>query len=357
MALLLACSLFGFGGGWAALSLYKPADNPTVVYQTAPAGNGTASTSNENTSISDIAEKAGASVVAITTENLVMDYFSGMGGGQVVSGAGSGVIVSEDGTILTNHHVVDGAQSVKVTLPGGEEYDATVLGSDKQSDIAVLKIDATGLTPAVIGSTENLRVGDFVLAIGNPTGTLQGTVTDGIVSALNRDVTIDGITMNLIQMSAAVSPGNSGGGLFNANGELIGIVNAKSGEESTEGLGFAIPVTDAMKVSEEIITTGRVVRPGLGVTVLTVENEQQAAEVDVDGPGLYINEVNTGSAAEAAGLRSGDRIVSADGVETATGADLSEVIGAKQVGDKLQLVIERDGQQMEVEATLGELQS
>jgi serine protease Do len=354
IAMLLACALFGFGGGMAAITLHQPpAGEKTVVYQAA-SGSGTGAQVPGAVSLGDIAEKAGESVVAITTENVVMDYFSM--GSRVMSGAGSGVIISENGTILTNHHVVEGASNVVVTLPNGEEYEATVLGSDRRSDIAVLKIEASGLVSAIVNTTDEPRVGDFVLAIGNPTGTLQGTVTDGIVSAIDRSVTIDGVTMNLLQMSAAVSPGNSGGGLFNSAGDLIGIVNAKSSGNGTEGLGFAIPVKDAMAVAKEIIATGKVVRPGLGVMVITVADDYTAAEFGVAEYGLYIDQVNRGSGAEAAGLQAGDRIISADGSEIMDGAALSAIIAEKEVGDTVRLTVVRGGQTLEVEVILGELQ-
>lgn len=199
------------------------------------------------------------SVVSITTE--AVQQGQAWYGSYVTSGAGSGVILSSDGYILTCAHVVDGADTVTVTTSDGTEYDAEVVGSDTADDIAVLKIDATDLTAAVIGDSDAASVGETVYADGNPGGTLSGTITEGIVSALNREITVEtdsgeAITLNVIQTSAAVSPGSSGGGLFNDRGELIGVVNAKSSDTSDEGLGFAIPINDAVSIAKNIIENG-----------------------------------------------------------------------------------------------------
>lgn len=199
------------------------------------------------------------SVVSITTE--AVQQGQAWYGSYVTSGAGSGVILSSDGYILTCAHVVDGADTVTVTTSDGTEYDAEVVGSDTADDIAVLKIDATDLTAAVIGDSDAASVGETVYADGNPGGTLSGTITEGIVSALNREITVEtdsgeAITLNVIQTSAAVSPGSSGGGLFNDQGELIGVVNAKSSDTSDEGLGFAIPINDAISIAKSIIENG-----------------------------------------------------------------------------------------------------
>lgn len=199
------------------------------------------------------------SVVSITTE--AVQQGQAWYGSYVTSGAGSGVILSSDGYILTCAHVVDDADTVTVTTSDGTEYDAQVVGSDTADDIAVLKIDATDLTAAVIGDSDAASVGETVYADGNPGGTLSGTITEGIVSALNREITVEtdsgeAITLNVIQTSAAVSPGSSGGGLFNDRGELIGVVNAKSSDTSDEGLGFAIPINDAISIAKNIIENG-----------------------------------------------------------------------------------------------------
>ena len=201
-------------------------------------------------SIAEVVEQVADTVVEITTTNVVTDRFYGQ---YVTSGAGSGVIISENGYIITNHHVIDGARRITVRLTDGSEFAATLIGSNADKDIALLKISATGLRAAVLGSSEALVVGQEVVAIGNPLGSLGGTVTDGIISALDRTVVIDGHRMTLMQTNAAINPGNSGGGLFNRAGELIGIVNAKQADTGIEGLGFAIPIDVAWETVETIV--------------------------------------------------------------------------------------------------------
>ena len=200
------------------------------------------------------------------------------------------VIISSDGYILTCAHVVSGASNITVSI-GDKDYPATLVGEDTTSDIAVVKVDATGLTPATVGNSDGLKVGQSVMAVGNPLGELGGTVTSGIVSALNRSVSIQSSssvnTMSLIQMDASVSPGNSGGGLFNMNGELIGIVNAKSSSSDAEGLGFAIPINDAIKVAQDLLENGYVTgRPYMGITYLAVNDAQTAAQLGVNAYGI-----------------------------------------------------------------------
>ena len=298
------------------------------------------------------------SVVVITTEQVVYSQWSWYGQNQVESGAGSGVIISSDGYILTCAHVVDGASSITVTI-GDKDYTATLVGEDTTSDIAVIKIDADGLTPATVGNSDGLKVGQSVMAVGNPLGELGGTVTGGMISALNRSVTIQGSssvnTMSLIQMDASVSPGNSGGGLFNMNGELIGIVNAKSSSSDAEGLGFAIPINDAIKVAQELLENGYVTgRPYLGITYLAVEDAQTAAQLGVNAYGVYVVEVVKGGPAEKAGLQAGDRIVSVDGTEIASKDDLGTLMQKHAAGDTLSITIAREGQMQTVNVTLGE---
>ena len=276
------------------------------------------------------------------------------GGSYVQSGAGSGVIISQDGYIVTCAHVVSGANNITVQLADGTEYTATVVGQDSTSDVAVLKIEATGLTPAVIGDSDSLAVGETTIAVGNPLGTLSNTVTNGIVSALNREVTVQGNDMNLIQTSASISPGNSGGGLFNANGELIGIVNAKSSSSDAEGLGFAIPINTAMEMAKQMIEKGYVARPAMGVTVITINDAQTAMQYGVSNYGVYIYQIASGSGAEKGGLKLGDRIISIDDVAVSSASDVQKYCQSKEVGDTVTLQVERDGKVISCEVTLGE---
>ena len=241
-----------------------------------------------------------------------------------------------------------------VQLADGTEYTATVVGQDSTSDVAVLKIEATGLTPAVIGDSDSLAVGETTIAVGNPLGTLSNTVTNGIVSALNREVTVQGNDMNLIQTSASISPGNSGGGLFNANGELIGIVNAKSSSSDAEGLGFAIPINTAMEMAKQMIEKGYVARPAMGVTVITINDAQTAMQYGVSNYGVYIYQIASGSGAEKGGLKLGDRIISIDDVAVSSASDVQKYCQSKEVGDTVTLQVERDGKVISCEVTLGE---
>ena len=359
VALVLAAAM-GFAGGFVGARVGN-AGNKVVIQQVertdSSAASGTAVSSSGMTT-SQVSEMVSPSVVVITTEQVVYSQWSWYGQNQVESGAGSGVIISSDGYILTCAHVVSGASQITVTI-GDTDYTATVVGEDDTSDVAVLKIDATGLTPATVGDSDSLSVGDSVLAVGNPLGELGGTVTSGIVSALNRSVTIQGTsstnTMSLIQMDASVSPGNSGGGLFNMNGELIGLVNAKSSSSDAEGLGFAIPINDAIQVAQDLLENGYVSgRPYMGITYIAVTDAQTAAQLNVNAYGVYVVDVVQGGPADKAGLKAGDRIVSIDGTEIAQKDDLGTLMQQHTAGDTLSITVARDGQMQTVSLTLGE---
>ena len=359
VALVLAAAM-GFAGGFVGARVGN-AGNKVVIQQVertdSSAASGTAVSSSGMTT-SQVSEMVSPSVVVITTEQVVYSQWSWYGQNQVESGAGSGVIISSDGYILTCAHVVSGASQITVTI-GDTDYTATVVGEDDTSDVAVLKIDATGLTPATVGDSDSLSVGDSVLAVGNPLGELGGTVTSGIVSALNRSVTIQGTsstnTMSLIQMDASVSPGNSGGGLFNMNGELIGLVNAKSSSSDAEGLGFAIPINDAIQVAQDLLENGYVSgRPYMGITYIAVTDAQTAAQLNVNAYGVYVVDVVQGGPADKAGLKAGNRIVSIDGTEIAQKDDLGTLMQQHTAGDTLSITVARDGQMQTVSLTLGE---
>ena len=366
VALVLAAAM-GFAGGFVGAKF--GGSGKVVIQQVAPSSTAdsasgsdnsitAASSSGSSLTTEQVADLVSPSVVVITTEQVVYSQWSWYGQNQVESGAGSGVIISSDGYILTCAHVVDGASTITVTI-GNKDYTATLVGEDTTSDIAVIKIDADGLTPATVGNSDGLKVGQSVMAVGNPLGELGGTVTGGMISALNRSVTIQGSssvnTMSLIQMDASVSPGNSGGGLFNMNGELIGIVNAKSSSSDAEGLGFAIPINDAIKVAQELLENGYVTgRPYLGITYLAVEDAQTAAQLGVNAYGVYVVEVVKGGPAEKAGLQAGDRIVSVDGTEIASKDDLGTLMQKHAAGDTLSITIAREGQMQTVNVTLGE---
>ena len=366
VALVLAAAM-GFAGGFVGAKF--GGSGKVVIQQVAPSSTAdsasgsdssitAASSSGSSLTTEQVADLVSPSVVVITTEQVVYSQWSWYGQNQVESGAGSGVIISSDGYILTCAHVVDGASTITVTI-GDKDYTATLVGEDTTSDIAVIKIDADGLTPATVGNSDSLKVGQSVMAVGNPLGELGGTVTGGMISALNRSVTIPGSssvnTMSLIQMDASVSPGNSGGGLFNMNGELVGIVNAKSSSSDAEGLGFAIPINDAIKVAQELLENGYVTgRPYLGITYLAVTDAQTASQLGVNAYGVYVVEVVKGGPAEKAGLQAGDRIVSVDGTEIASKDDLGTLMQKHAAGDTLSITIAREGQMQTVNVTLGE---
>ena len=366
VALVLAAAM-GFAGGFVGAKF--GGSGKVVIQQVAPSSTAdsasgsdssitAASSSGSSLTTEQVADLVSPSVVVITTEQVVYSQWSWCGQNQVESGAGSGVIISSDGYILTCAHVVDGASTITVTI-GDKDYTATLVGEDTTSDIAVIKIDADGLTPATVGNSDSLKVGQSVMAVGNPLGELGGTVTGGMISALNRSVTIQGSssvnTMSLIQMDASVSPGNSGGGLFNMNGELVGIVNAKSSSSDAEGLGFAIPINDAIKVAQELLENGYVTgRPYLGITYLAVTDAQTASQLGVNAYGVYVVEVVKGGPAEKAGLQAGDRIVSVDGTEIASKDDLGTLMQKHAAGDTLSITIAREGQMQTVNVTLGE---
>lgn len=302
--------------------------------------------------VSQVVNAVSDSVVAINTEVQTTNFFMQQVTGQA---AGSGVIISQDGYLLTNNHVIENATKVSVTLKNGESYDAALVGTDPETDLAVIKIDASGLQAAAIGSSSALQVGDETIAIGNPLGELGGTVTNGIVSALNREVTIDDRSMNLLQTNAAINPGNSGGGLFNDRGELIGIVVAKSSGVGVEGLGFAIPIDTAKAVADDLIANGYVTGRGeLGVSVIDINDSRTAFYYRVPQNGVYLAGVNSGSAAERAGLKIGDGILAVDGTEVSSAAALSSQIAQHKAGETIKLTILRDGGEQTVSVTLQE---
>lgn len=292
------------------------------------------------------------STVGITTS--VTTNFWGF---QTTSAAsGSGFILTGDGYVLTNYHVIESSSSISVTLYDGKSYDAVLIGYDESSDIAVLKIDAEGLTPVVLGDSDNLNVGDSVVAIGNPLGELTFSLTSGAVSALNREITLsNSVTMNLIQTDCAINSGNSGGALFNLYGEVIGITNAKysgSGSgASIDNIGFAIPINHVRGTVESIIENGYVAKPYIGVTVTDVSEETMGYGLPA---GAAVKAVSEDSPAEKAGLQVNDIITAVNGKEISGRTGLSEAVSAASVGDTLTLAVYRQGNTISVDVTVGE---
>ncbi|MGN9280935.1 S1C family serine protease [Holdemanella porci] len=345
VGIILLSGIVGFGAGHAGSHLSNNA-NVTIQQQTNKSNSGTVQVSD----VSDIVEKCKDSVVEITTESVSSG--NSIFGQYVSQGAGSGVIISKDGYIVTNNHVVSGATSLKVTTTDGTEYDASVVGKDSQTDLAVIKVDANNLQVATLGDSDILQVGDPAIAIGNPLGELGGTVTTGIISATDRQITIDDETMTLLQTDAAINPGNSGGGLFNADGNLIGIVNAKESSTGIEGLGFAIPITPAQDIITELMENGSVTsRPALNVSLYdyTSKNQGQYSKYE---DGCYIVQIVKNGAADKAGLKQNDRILSFDGEQIQSTSDVKNVLKKHKIGDTVKMVVERDSKKITVEITL-----
>lgn len=369
IAIILCCAILfggiGFGSAWYIHEAYSNAAQGEVPAAANNSGDPEADASGEPQTdlalkmakeeegaltLPEITEKSADSVVEITTESvqtgtMLQQY--------IASGAGSGVIITEDGYIITNNHVIKGATNITVTLRNGQSYPATLIGLDDQLDVALLKIEATGLSAASIGSSADLVVGQTVVAIGNPLGQLGGTVTDGIISALDRNITLDGETHNLLQTNAAVNPGNSGGGLFDAQGNLIALVVAKS--SGAEGLGFAIPIDDIVEVLDDLKEHGYVTgRVSLGLSLVDINNEQTAWMYRVNELGTYIYSIIGGSSAAEAGLQPGDRLISVNGTEITCFNDLKTLLEDVSVGDELTFVVSRAGETLTLTVTAGE---
>lgn len=354
--IILLCFVVSLVGGYLG-SLLSPAKSsetnpPAVFYQPAEKLDNTADAPVKNSTVTTIASIKN-SVVEVTTEEMSTGIFLNQ---YVTTGAGSGVILSEDGYIVTCTHVIAGATNVSIVLTDGTKHSAEVIGSDSRSDIAVLKIEKDGLIPAVIGDSDKLVVGEDAIVIGNPLGELGGTVTTGIVSALQREVQVENQTMTLIQTNAAVNPGNSGGGMFNSKGELIGIINAKSYGESIEGLGFAIPSNDMKIIVDELMTSGYVTgRPALGIMAIEVNSYESAAELGVERFGVYVHEITPGRGAEKAGLEVGDYIVSINDKAVFTLNDITAILQDYKIGDIVNIQVIREGTTHNFELELTEL--
>jgi len=342
---MVICLLIGGAGGAFLYSLLSgrvslPLGGGTVVIQQGNQEDKPPVT--EKGSAAYVASVAADAVVEVTTETVSTDKYYGQ---YVTQGAGSGVIISsgEGGSyVITCAHVIEGATKVMVKLTSGEEYEATYTAADTQTDIGVIKIDVKGLKAATVADFSKVVVGEEVVAIGNPLGELGGSVTNGIVSALDRDVIIDGTTYHLLQTNTEINPGNSGGGLFNMDGQLIGVVNAKSAGENIEGLGFAIPVDDAMEVAAELIEHGYVTgRVKLGVEVIEVldqadiQQHWQYSRYFISGYGVYI--IN----AEDKRLKTGDRLAAIDSIQITSFIDLKALLQEYEVGDTVKVTVSR----------------
>lgn len=341
VTMVFSCGL-GFGGGYFANKVNTSTSGSLNITKTSNSGTTTtASSTSTANSTSEIVKKTADSVVEISTESVVTGSFAQQ---YVQQGAGSGVIIFQDGYILTNNHVINGANSVKVRLRDGTEYDATIIGSDSDNDIALLKVSATGLSPATFGDSNSLAVGDYVVAIGNPLGELGGTVTDGIISALARKVTIEDTQMTLLQTNAQVNPGNSGGGLFNANGELVGIVNAKQSATEVEGIAFAIPINNVLDILSDLKEYGYVTgKVDLGIDFTDITSDETAFYYGVNQTGCYVLSVDSGSNAEKAGVTRGDLVTKVNDTDVSSSSDITAALEKAEVGDTVTFTVSRRG--------------
>ena len=301
---------------------------------------------------------ANANAEELTTPQVIQNVLPSVVGVNVETmmgaGSGSGIIFSSDGYIVTNQHVIDGAMGIKVKLSDATEYDATIVGQDARTDLAVIKINAQNLPAATIGDSDQLVQGEGVLVIGNPLGeTLSGSSTQGIISALGREIEIEGKIMHYIQTDAAINPGNSGGALVNQAGQVVGVTSAKISETSAEGLGFAIPINEAIPVIEDLINNGYVTgRPMIGISG---ENVSQQVSMIYGLPvGIYVRYVDPQSGAAAGGIQQGDVITALNGKEVQTLAELNNVRDEYKAGDTVTLTVFRNGQEVKVDVVLSE---
>ena len=346
---LIACMVLSAAVGAGAYALAMSHFGGAVIDKTISTTNyNLAKATGSELSVQEIIAKNENSVVAISTESVATDSWLRQ---YVTKGAGSGVIYSEDGYIITNNHVIDGANSINVTLYDGTQCDASLVATDEQTDIAVIKIDKKGLTPVTIGTMDNLSVGDLAVAIGNPLGTLSGTATEGIISALEREITLEGKSMTLIQTSASINPGNSGGALFNMDGQVIGINSSKIASTEYEGMGFAIPSNTAVNTANSLIQNGYVAgRAKLGITYVPISNVTNAQQVisalaekgfkNAEGA-MVINEISSDSDLANKDVKQYDMIVAVNG-DVLTSTDvMTSVLSKSSPGDTVKLTIAR----------------
>lgn len=309
-----------------------------------------------------VAQKVLPSVVGIKVEYSVSSIFY-KGASNTATAEGSGVIISEDGYILTNNHIINSSSSssyyevgkankITVYLYNDEtEYEGTIIGTDEQTDLAVIKIDKTGLTAAELGDSDSVQVGEFAMAIGNPLG-MQSSVSSGTISAVNRSVTSDNVTYKLIQTDAAINSGNSGGALVNSQGQVIGINTLKMSGSGIEGMGFAIPINSTKDIYSQLIQYNKVKRPYIGISGRDLDAETAKANNLVEG--VYVLSVEEFSAAEKAGIKNGDVITQIDGKDIKTMDELNEIKNSHSIGDEITLKISRSGKEKEIKLTLQE---
>ena len=357
IAIVLACAIIGTGCGFGGAALYRSSTRQTVTLQQSDRAPVTVSVKQ----VDGQTKMEPAEVYASTVNSVVSINTTATAGtnifGQTVetASAGSGFIISSDGYIVTNYHVVKGATSVKVTLYSGDTYDATVIGGDSDYDVAVIKINASGLPAVTLGNSADVNVGDTVLAIGNPLGELTFSMSQGIVSCCDRAINVDGTPFNMIQVDASINPGNSGGPLVNLYGEVAGIVSAKYSSYSNttvEGLGFAIPISDVQAIITDIIENGQVTGKAYLAIKAGTMTEQMAAQYDIDiTEGVFVYSTESGGAGEKAGLQLGDVITKLNDTAITSMTDLTMDKKSYKAGDTVTLTVYRSGEYITLDLT------
>ena len=357
IAIVLACAIIGTGCGFGGAALYRSSTRQTVTLQQSDRAPVTVSVKQ----VDGQTKMEPAEVYASTVNSVVSINTTATAGtnifGQTVetASAGSGFIISSDGYIVTNYHVVKGATSVKVTLYSGDTYDATVIGGDSDYDVAVIKINAGGLPAVTLGNSADVNVGDTVLAIGNPLGELTFSMSQGIVSCCDRAINVDGTPFNMIQVDASINPGNSGGPLVNLYGEVVGIVSAKYSSYSNttvEGLGFAIPISDVQAIITDIIENGQVTGKAYMAIKAGTMTEQMAAQYNIDiTEGVFVYSTESGGAGEKAGLQLGDVITKLNDTAITSMTDLTMAKKSYKAGDTVTLTVYRSGEYITLDLT------
>ncbi len=342
-----------------AFKVYSPKEKPDSVFHSSDAKNDGAGNGQNGEQLvlggnqlttEAVAAKVGPSVVGIVNTGVAMNFFMQ----QETTSTGSGVIITQDGYIVTNYHVIENSRALRVILNTGEEVEATVVGFDERSDLAVLKIEKNGLTYATFGDSSQVMVGERAIAIGNPLGTeLMGTVTQGIISAVNRTVTVDNKTLTLLQTDAAINSGNSGGALVNAYGEVIGINSVKMAATGVEGIGFALPSNTVKTVVDDVIKYGYV-RGRLVIGVSGTNITEKLSGYYNLPIGFYVSEVMPGYGAYLSGIRAGDVIIACDGEKVETIDDINEIRDRHKVGDIMQITVARGEEELTYDVKLME---
>ena len=355
-ALILACAVAGGLAGWGGAAIAKSSGTEKAVLQQSDRQPVSVQVKKVDGQTKMEPAEVYASVVNSSVSINCSATSTNIFGQQTqTASSGSGFIITEDGYVVTNYHVISGASSVQVTLYNGDAYDATVIGGDSDYDVAVLKINAAGLQPVTLGESADVNVGDTVLAIGNPLGELTFSMSEGIVSSCDRAINVDGTPFNMIQVDCSINPGNSGGPLVNLYGEVVGIVSAKYSSYSSttvEGLGFAIPISDVRSIITDIMENGAVTDKAYMAITAGTMTEKMAAQYSIDiTQGVFVYSAADGGAGDKAGLRLGDVITKLGDKTLTSRQDLSAAMKGYRAGDTVTLTVYRDGQYIETELT------